>query len=104
MAKGTVLIDSGFFSINMSSLVYSMFITEVRTLGIEIASVALDPPGTDGLFVPLVRCADLEAIPAFTFFISGVKHHLSAQQMALQDMDIMHAVLHGHQPPFPIAE
>merc|ERR1712019_262716 len=38
------------------------------------------------------------------FSIGGVEHHLSAQQMALQDMDTMHAVLHGHHPPFPIGE
>jgi len=104
MANGTVLIDSGFFSINLAVEIWKMFIKEVVSLGIPMTLVPQDPSGIDGILVPLVPCAKLEEIPALTFSIGGVEHHLSAQQMALQDMDTMHAVLHGHHPPFPIGE
>merc|ERR1712048_677912 len=71
--------------------------------GIVVATVPMDPAKPQ-VFVPLVPCAKLGAIPGLTFLIAGVEHHLSAQQMAIQDMDTMHEVLHGYQPPFPIGE
>merc|ERR1712125_122388 len=77
MANGTALLDSGFFSINLAPPLWIMFISEVRNLGITMEIVALDPPGADNLFVPLVPCAKLEEIPALTFSIGGVDHHLS---------------------------
>merc|ERR1712113_437763 len=97
-ANGTVLIDSGFFSINLAQQVFEMYIKEIFSLGIVVATVPMDPAKPQ-VFVPLVPCAKLGAIPGLTFLIAGVEHHLSAQQMAT-----MHEVLHGYHPPFPIGE
>lgn len=104
LAKGTVLLDSGFFSINMSPELMRLYRNEVWDLGITITLVPLDPADPGGTAVFLVPCAKLEAMPSLAFLIGGVEHRLSAQQMAFSDMNTMHDVLHGYYPPFQIDE
>merc|ERR1712070_657749 len=89
-ANGAAILDSGYFAMSVQLDVLSMYHNQDLHLGITMKLVPLDP-AQPALSVPLVPCAELGALPALTFLIGGVEHHLSAQQMALQDKDTMHA-------------